>query len=61
MDILCVESIGGAECGAGGKQTGTKSISPLQKDFELEVELVDEERRCARVWGAGLAGAVRGV
>lgn len=49
MDILCVESIGGAECGAGGKQMGVKSISPLQKDLELEVELVDEERSCARV------------
>lgn len=37
------------------------SISPLQKDLELEVELVEEERRCARVCGAGLAGAVRGL
>lgn len=62
VEIFRVESIGGAEWGAGSKQIGgSMSISPLQKDLELEVELVEEERRCARVCGAGLAGAVRGL
>lgn len=62
VEIFRVESIGGAEWGAGSKQIGgSMSFSPLQKDLELEVELVEEERRCARVCGAGLAGAVRGL
>lgn len=60
VDILRVESMGGAEWGAGGTWTAIKSLSPLQNDLELQVELVEEESSCARVCGAGLAGAVRG-